>query len=173
MNFYKEIIEIDSPGKKINYIDITQKINDVIRNSNFENGLCYIISPHTTCSVFFEEFSHDKTDQGDEFLQLDLNNVLSKIIPDHVSKETYIYPGQEHYHAVESWPNASEYLPNGDRAALWNGDAHLKATIVGSSVVVDFENSLLALGSTGYIYFADFDTTRSRTRRCKIVLIGK
>ena len=57
-------------------------------------------------TVFFEEFVHDYNEAGDEFLQEDLNNVLAKIIPDHVSKDQYVYPGEEHYKAVESWPNA-------------------------------------------------------------------
>lgn len=34
-----------------------------------------------TCSVLFEEFVHDKDFNGDEFLQVDLNNILDKIVP--------------------------------------------------------------------------------------------
>ena len=46
----------------------------------------------------------------------------------------------------------------GDRSALWNADAHLKATILGSSETFEVSDGKLAVGKTGYIYFADFDT---------------
>jgi len=68
---------------------------------------------------------------------------------------------------------AEVYLPNGDRTALWNGDAHLKATILGSSQIFDVDNGNLGVGTTGYVYFVDFDRTRSRMRKCKIIIIGE
>lgn len=173
MKMHKKVIELNSSGETPSYINITDAVKDVISSSGIKEGIVTVISPHTTCSVFFEEYSHDKNNNGDEFLQVDLNNVLEKIIPNHTSKETYKYPGEEHYEAVESWDNASEYLPGGDRKALWNGDAHLKSTIIGSSETFDVTNHELGVGSTGYIYFVDFDTTRSRARKCKITVIGE
>ena len=74
---------------------------------------------------------------------------------------------------MEAWPNAAEYLLDGDRKALWNCDAHLKATMLGSSQVFDVEDGKLGVGSTGYVYFVDFDRTRARTRKCKIIVMGE
>ena len=173
MAVYKETIEVKSHGKTPTYIDITKDVRRVIEESGIKNGICAVISPHTTCSVFFEEFCHDYNEDGDEFLQEDLNNVLAKIIPDHVSKDQYVYPGEEHYKAVESWPNAEDYLPGGDRTALFNGDAHLKSTLLGSSETFEVDNGKLGVGTTGYVYFADFDRTRPRTRKCEIVVLGE
>ena len=170
---YKQQITVQSHGNTPSYINITEEVKKVIQQSNIQNGICTVISPHTTCSVFFEEFVHDYNKSGDEFLQQDLNNVLTKIIPDQVSADIYTYPGEEHYKAVESWPNAAEYLPDGDRKALWNCDAHLKATLIGSSQTFDVDNGKLGVGTTGYVYFVDFDRTRSRTRKCKIIVIGE
>lgn len=173
MAVYKEQIEVQSHGTTPTYINITRQVRAVIEKSGIRNGTCTVISPHTTCSVFFEEFVHDINEDGDEFLQADLNKVLEKIIPDQTSADIYNYPGEEHYKAVESWPDAAAYLPNGDRTALWNCDAHLKATILGSSQVFDVDNGKLGVGTTGYIYFADFDRTRARTRKCKIIVMGE
>jgi len=170
---YKQQITVQSHGNTPSYINITEEVKKAIQQSNIQNGICTVISPHTTCSVFFEEFVHDYNEAGDEFLQQDLNNVLTKIIPDQVSADIYTYPGEEHYKAVESWPNAAEYLPYGDRKALWNCDAHLKATLIGSSQTFDVDNGKLGAGTTGYVYFVDFDRTRSRTRKCKIIVIGE
>lgn len=173
MAVYKETILVESHGTTPTYVNITPQVKEAISRSNIQNGICSVISPHTTCSVFFEEFVHDFTEDGEEFLQVDLNNVLSKIIPDQTGEGIYLYPGEEHYKAVASWPDAEAYLPNGDRTALWNGDAHLKSTILGSSQIFDVDNGKLGVGTTGYIYFADFDRTRPRTRKCKIIIIGE
>ena len=173
MAVYKETIQVTSHGTTPTYINITPQVREAIENSGIKNGICTVISPHTTCSVFFEEFVHDFTEDGDEFIQVDLNNVLSSIIPDQDKEDKYLYPGEEHYKAVASWPDAEVYLPNGDRTALWNGDAHLKATILGSSQIFDVDNGNLGVGTTGYVYFVDFDRTRSRMRKCKIIIIGE
>lgn len=172
MTVYKQTIKLQSEGNIPTYIDITEEVRKAISDSGIQNGICTVISPHTTCAVFYEEYAHDKNSEGVESLQVDLNNVLEKIIPNHDSAETYTYPGEEHYQAVESWPNAADYLPDGDRSALWNGDAHLKATIIGSSETFDVSEGKLGVGTTGYIYFVDFDRTRSRERKCLITVLG-
>lgn len=173
MAVYKETILVESHGTTPTYVNITPMVKAAIEKSGIQNGICSVISPHTTCSVFFEEFVHDFTENGEEFLQVDLNRVLSSLIPDQTSEDIFLYPGEEHYKAVASWPDAEAYLPGGDRTALWNGDAHLKATLLGSSQVFDVDNGKLGVGTTGYIYFADFDRTRARTRKCKIIIIGE
>lgn len=173
MSIYKEQINLTSHGKTPSFFDITPQVKEIIERSKIQNGICTVISPHTTCSVFFEEFVHDYTESGDEFLQADLNNVLKKIIPDNIAEGQYNYPGEKHYEAVASWPDAESYLPNGDRSALFNCDAHLKATLLGSSEVFEVDNGKLGVGVTGYIYFVDFDRTRSRNRKCKVIVLGE
>lgn len=172
MKLYKKTFTVETEAGKATYVNITDQLRTIVKESGIQNGLLAMISPHTTCAIFFEEFAHDYTADGDESLQADLNAVLKKIIPDHTSAETYIYPGEEHYREVEAWPNAAEYLPNGDRRALWNGDAHLSATLIGSSQLVDVTNGDLGVGSTGYFYFVDYDKTRERTRKCQVTVFG-
>lgn len=172
MAVYRKVIDVKSRGVRTTYINITDEVRATIEESGIKTGICAVISPHTTCSVFFEEFSHDFDENGDEYLQLDLNDALEKIIPDHTDASTFNYPGEAHYQAVESWPNAKDYLPNG-REDLWNGDAHLRSTILGSSEVFDVVDGHLGVGTTGYVYFVDFDRTRSRTRHCVITVLGE
>ncbi len=43
-----------------------------------------------------------------------------------------------------------------------NSDAHVKATLVGSSVIIPVENARLALGTWQGIFFCEFDGPRSR-----------
>ena len=82
MKIYKEQIDLRSHGTTPTFINITPQVKDAIAKSGIQSGIVTIISPHTTCSVFFEEFVHDTTEDGTEFLQVDLNDALKKIIPD-------------------------------------------------------------------------------------------
>ena len=174
MAVYKEQIEgLMSKGGTPTYINITKEVNEIIKKSGIKDGICCVISPHTTCSVFFEEFTHDLMPDGKEFLQQDLDNVLNKLVPEQTTYGQYYYPGVKHYEDVESWPDAEKYLPNGDRTALLNCDAHLRSTFIGSSATFEVDNGKLGVGTTGYVYFVDYDRTRSRSRRCKVVVIGE
>ena len=56
MTVYKETIAVQSHGMTPTYINITPEVRKAIKNSSIQNGTCTVISPHTTCSVFFEEF---------------------------------------------------------------------------------------------------------------------
>ena len=173
MSVYKAQLKLRSHGESPSYINITPDVRKAIEESGISEGICTVISPHTTCGVFFEEFVHDMTEDDDEFLQADLNDVLGKIIPDQVDGSEFRYPGPEHLAAVRSWPSAASYLPNDDISDLYNGDAHLKATLIGSSQCFEVTGGKLAMGVTGYIYFVDFDRTRPRDRKCSLVIMGE
>ena len=120
MSVFKKKLTLSSHGKTPTFINITEELRAAIAESGIREGIATVISPHTTCAVFFEEFVHDVDETGTEFLQNDLNAVLEKIIPDQTDWNQYQYPGEEHYRAVERWPDAEAYLPGGDRTALWN-----------------------------------------------------
>lgn len=173
MTVFMKTIEVESTGGQPTFANITEEVRDAVQNSGIQNGTCTVVTIHTTCSVFYEEFVHDIEESGLESLQVDLENGLQKLFPRHTDASTYHYPGEEHYAAVASWPNAASYLPNGDRKALWNGDAHLKATLLGSSETFAVEDGALWAGKTGYVYFVDFDITRPRRRKIKIVVMGE
>ena len=176
MEVYKEKIQLRSHGGTPTFINITPQVRAAIENSGIQSGIVSVITPHTTCGVFFEEYVHDTTEDGTEFLQVDLNNALAKILPDQTEMPPaggYMYPGELHFLDVESWPNAADYLPGGDRRALLNCDAHLKATLIGSRATLEVDAGKLAVGSTGYVYFVDFDRTRERPRKCSVVVIGE
>jgi len=173
MKIYKETIHLKSHGGTPTFFDITKNVKDIIQKSQIQNGVMHVISPHTTCSVFFEEYDHDETASGDRFLNLDLNDVLTTLFPDNTHEGQYRYPGNKHYEAVLAWDNAEDYIPGGDRTALLNADAHLKATLLGSSETFEIDQGKLAVGTTGYIYFVDFDRTRERDRKCRVVIMGE
>lgn len=176
MSVHQQTLSLMSHGGTPSYIDVTQQVKEAIADSGIAAGICTVISPHTTCAVFFEEYVHDTEADGTEFLQADLNEALSGLFPDQTVMPpagSYRYPGPEHFTAVEAWDDAEAYLPGGDRTQLLNADAHLKATLLGSSQTFAVVDGKLAVGTTGFVYFVDFDRSRPRPRRCQIVVIGE
>ncbi|MCG7428034.1 YjbQ family protein [Helcobacillus sp. ACRRO] len=166
---------VTSRGGDPSFIDVTDQVRAAIADSGITTGTCSVISPHTTCAVYFDEFAHDMASNGNDDLQNDLNAALTKIVPaqnDFPPAHGYAYPGEAHFQAVESWPEAATYLPDGDRSQLLNADAHIKASILGSSEVFAVIDGKPGFGTTGYVFFVDFDRSRSRQRTCHIIVSG-
>lgn len=173
MVIYNEEISITSNGRRVSYHDITEEVEKCVQKSAVVNGFCLISSPHTTCSVIFEEFMHDTNYNGDELLQVDLNNILEKIVPRCVTDGQYYHPGPKHKNfCINSEVNDEKNYPS-DISTLLNTDAHLRSTILGSNVSFPIVNSVLKRGKVGYVYFVDFDQNRSRSRACNVFIMGE
>ncbi len=171
MTVYNDELILRSNGNRVSYFEITDKVRKIVEKSGIKNGICVVASPHTTCSVFLEEYSHDRNYAGDEYLQVDLNNMLEKIIPRCVTERQYYHPGPKHIAFGDTL--GSEYVPDGDKRALLNTEAHLKGTLIGSSQTFIVQDSKLQIGGVGYIYFVDWDQNRVRDRHCKVQVLGE
>ncbi|MDL1955939.1 MAG: secondary thiamine-phosphate synthase enzyme YjbQ [Candidatus Desulfofervidus auxilii] len=121
-----EIISLNTT-KRTQFIDITNKVAEVIRRIGIKNGLCIVYVPHTTAGVTINE-------NADPSVAEDILNILNQIVP-----------WQANYKHLEG-----------------NSPAHIKASIIGSSVLVIIENGHLVLGTWQGIFFAEFDGPRSR-----------
>lgn len=173
MAVYKGLIKVSTLEGKPTYLDITEQVEDIVKESGIKEGIVTVISCHTTCAVFSEEYDHDHTPTGDTFLQADLSDGLERVFPEQHDWSTYRYPGLDHFEEVESWPNPEQYLPNMDRRMLWNGDAHLRSTLIGSNQTFEVENGALQMNGLASIFFVDFDRTRPRNRKVKVCVIGE
>jgi len=60
--------------KRTQLIDITSDINNLIRNSGIDQGLCMVFVPHTTAAVTINE-------SADPSVKSDILTVLNQIIP--------------------------------------------------------------------------------------------
>ena len=173
MAVYKETVKMETLAGKPTYVDVTASVAAAVENSGIKEGVVTVISCHTTCAVFSEEFDHDYTPAGDTYLQADLNAGLERVFPEQQDWNTYRYPGLRHFEEVESWPNLDAWLPGGDRTMLWNGDAHLRSTLIGSNQTFEVADGKLEMNGLASIYFVDFDRTRERTRKVKVVVMGE
>ncbi|WP_348920051.1 YjbQ family protein [Enterococcus rotai] len=171
MKTYKKDLVLTSNGQRVSYHNITESVRQAVKESDIRNGLCVVQSPHTTCSVIFEEFVHDLDFNGDEFLQVDLNRILDHIIPRELSEETnYRYPGPKHLEFLMGLDDPNYPC---DPGTILNGDAHIRASLFGASETFIISETTLQIGSVGYIYFIDFDQNRKRSRKCQLMIIGE
>ena len=171
MNIFMDTIHVTSNGMRPSYHNIRKEVNEIIEKSGVQNGLCVVQSQHTTCSVIFEEFVHDTDFNGDEFLQVDLNRILDRIIPRELTEDTdYRYPGPKHLDFLMNLEDPN--YPKDPRTIL-NGDAHIRGSLFGASESFILENGKLKTGTVGYIYFIDWDQNRVRTRNCHVLGMGE
>jgi len=167
---YTEQLVLTSNGQRVTYHNITEQVKEIVAKSGIKNGICLVQSPHTTCSVIFEEFMHDLDFNGDEFLQVDLNRILDRIIPRELTENTdYRYPGPKHLDFLLSLDDP-DYA--GDAGTILNGDAHIRASFFGASENFIVKEETLMTGAVGSIYFIDFDQNRVRNRKCHILVMG-
>jgi secondary thiamine-phosphate synthase enzyme len=59
---------------RIEFIDITEMIQDVIKDAGVMKGVCYLYVPHTTAGITINE-------GADPSVQRDIQNALSRLIP--------------------------------------------------------------------------------------------
>ena len=93
MSVFQKEFKVETKEKAVSYVDITQSVKDTILESGIQSGTCTVVTAHTTCSIFFEEDTHDRDEDGLDFLQLDLNRILESIVPPHINAQSYNYPG--------------------------------------------------------------------------------
>lgn len=171
MAIYQETITVQSNGNRPSYHNVTEQVREIVKKSGIQNGVCVVQSPHTTCSVIFEEYVHDTDFNGDEYLQVDLNRILDRIIPrERTENMDYRYPGPKHLEFLMSLDDPQ--FPC-DPATILNGDAHIRGSLFGASESFILKDGALLTGSVGYIYFIDWDQNRVRTRKCHVLVMGE
>lgn len=179
MRIHTEIIKVASKAGRVTYLNITDEIKRVIEESGIKNGHVIVQSPHTTCSVVFEEFVHDKDITGTEFLQTDLNNILDRIVPRELTNNfNYKYPGPEHMAFVKEYTEkdvdkANPLSVEEAFETLLNGDAHIRGSLFGCSETFILCEGTMAIGLVGSIYFIDWDQNRARNRKCYVQVVGE
>mgnify|MGYP005785856579 FL=1 len=146
--------------------DVTEEVENRVKDSGIKNGSVLVFSQHTTCSVLIQEQSDDVNYYGTQFILQDLVNVLNKIVPTCRTEGQYLHPGPKHIEIAERERNEE---------AFWslNTDAHLRSVIMGRSETIPIVNGKMILGEFGRIYFADFDQVRARKRTVNIQIMGE
>lgn len=115
-------------------LDITPRLEELLRQSGTVSGLMTVYTPHTTTGLTINE-------GADPDVCRDIMAHLRAMIPQHA----------------------------GFRHAEGNSDAHIKATLFGSSVQIIIEDGRLMLGTWQRVFLGEFDGPRRRTIRVKLL----
>ena len=90
-------------NKKYEIIDITQKVAEVVKKANVDEGLCCVFIPHATAAVVINE-------NDDMQIGMDLLDALDKLVPEGVWRHDQVDSnGAAHLKAAILGP--SETIP--------------------------------------------------------------
>lgn len=92
-----------STNKKQELIDITDRINSIIRKSKIKNGLCNVFAAHATAAIIINE-------NYDPNICLDLIDALNKLVPSGVWRHDKI-DGNADSHIKSAILGPSETIP--------------------------------------------------------------
>ena len=121
--------------KEFEMIKITEEVRRFIRESGVKNGICYVISEHTTTGITVNESLPCVEDALMEFL-------------DRIAPEDFEY-------------NHNHYLPTYGTIG-GNAPGHIKSLLTGISVNFPIIDGELKLGHAADIYFCEYDGLKDR-----------
>jgi secondary thiamine-phosphate synthase enzyme len=120
---------------RMQMLNITDRINEIVRKSGVRDGIVHLQSLHTTTAVFISEWQDALLHDVKEFL----GNV--------VLRDGYYRHNDPQYSDCERQ----------------NADSHLRGMFMGQSVSLQVRNASVLLGTWQSIVFAEFDGPRSRS----------
>lgn len=121
-------------------IDISDKVEQVVTDSNINSGISTIFVSGSTAGVTTIEYEGE--------LISDFKSMWDRIIPQNIQ-----------YQHDKRWGDG-------------NGFSHVRASLLGPSLVIPFANKKLTLGTWQQIIVVDFDN-RPRSRGIYIQLLGE
>ena len=129
--------------------DITEQVQEAVKESGVRDGVCCVYSPHTTCAVRVNEYERG-------FLE-DFSVLLRRLVP------------TEHYYAHDDWDRRTENVSEDDEAS--NGHAHCMSMLMGpAGESIPVRDGVLCLGRWQRVLFLELD--RERERRWLVHVVG-
>jgi secondary thiamine-phosphate synthase enzyme len=124
--------------KQFEVIDITTKVEEVLKSSSVVNGMVVVFSPHTTAAI--------KLNHNEPLLLQDIMKMLYRTAPVDINYSHDLF----------------EIRTGIDATERSNGHAHVKAFLLGSSETIPVENKVMVLGQKQSIFFVELDGGRDR-----------
>lgn len=147
MDIINRIIKLKT-STTLDFIDITDKIQEIIKNSNVKNGVINVQSLHTTMAIIINE--------AEPLLISDMKKTLDRIVPRDI----------EYKH-----DDFSIRTVNMCDDECRNGHSHCKALFLSTSQILNITESNIQLGKWQRIFAIELD--RSRDRQIALQIIGK
>ena len=125
---------------RLQLINITERINEVVQKSGIRDGIVHLQSLHTTTAVFINEWQ--------DALLHDVRTFLEDI----VARDS-------------AWRHNDPEYSDCERQ---NADSHLRGMMMGQSLCLQVRNSAVLLGTWQSIILAEFDGPRSRSMSVQV-----
>ncbi|MFZ2187906.1 MAG: secondary thiamine-phosphate synthase enzyme YjbQ [Candidatus Moraniibacteriota bacterium] len=137
MKIHKERIDLTSKTQ-IEFMDITDKVQEIVDRSGIREGQVLVYVPHTTMGV---AINHNES-----MLIQDFMRILYKAVPvdDHYSHDLF------------------ELRRESGSDGRSNGHSHCKAILLGNSETIPVEKGKLFLTERQSIFAVEFDGSRKR-----------
>jgi len=120
---------------RMQLLNITERINEIVRKSGIRDGLVHLQSLHTTSSVFINEWQ--------DALVHDVKTFFEQVV---LREQYYRHNDPEHSDCERQ-----------------NADSHLRGMLMGQTLCLQVRNASVLLGTWQSIIFAEFDGPRSRS----------
>jgi len=142
MKFYSQDLRV-STRKRIEILDVTEEMRQIVMKSGIKNGLVNLWVPHSTAAITVNEHDTD--------LWEDIISILQKIAP---------LKGDYRHNAKYRWSIGEQ-----------NAHAHILSCLIKPGVSIPLENGRMHLGTWQSILFIEMDGSRSR--RVHVQIMGE
>ena len=140
---HAESLELTTTDR-VELIDLTDRIRDLLRRAPVREGLASLWSLHTTCALFINEVQ--------SALHADIRSFLEQVVA-----------------RDGDWLHNDPAHSDCDRM---NADAHLRAMLLGHSVTLQITGGDIVLGTWQRVLAAEMDGPRTRTVRVQLMGIN-
>lgn len=147
MSVLSKNIELETK-KQFEIIDLTKRVEAVLKESKISKGLVSIYSSHTTAAIRVNHF--------EQLLLQDIMKLMYRVAP------------IESNYAHDLFEIRNE-MQSDERS---NGHAHVKAFLLGSSETVPVSGKKMLLGYRQSIFFVELDGPRKK-RKCVVTVVGE
>jgi secondary thiamine-phosphate synthase enzyme len=127
-------------NERTQLIDVTERVNEIVRKSGIRNGIVHLQSLHTTTSVFLNEWQ--------DALLHDVRKYLEELV-----------------RRGDDWRHNDPAYSDCERQ---NADSHLRGMLMGQTLCLQVRNSAVLLGAWQSIVLAEFDGPRSRSMSVQV-----
>lgn len=138
MKSYTEYLTFKVPAR-MDFVNITPQIEEAVRKSGVQEGICLVNAMHITASVFIND--------DEPGLHGDYKKWLEQLAPFDASTSRYAH----------------------NRTGEDNADAHLKRQIMGREVVIAITKGKLDFGPWEQIFYGEFDGNRPKRVLVKVI----
>jgi secondary thiamine-phosphate synthase enzyme len=125
--------------ERMGFLNITPKLEEILRSSGIQEGLMLCNAMHITASVFIND--------DESGLHSDYRKWLEQLAPFDASPQKYAH----------------------NRTGEDNADAHMKRQIMGREVVIAVTKGRLDFGPWEQVFYGEFDGRRSKKVLVKII----